>query len=134
MAIDFTLTANQRRLRTIAREFANDILAPRVRQADEEADPQKAFQGVKGAYVEAYELGFAMGLIPKRYGGAGTSGLDLQVVAEEICAVDPGFATILLVNGLALVPLVWFGNERQKQKWLTTDERPARRVPCRLDG
>lgn len=119
MAIDFTLTANQKRLRTIAREFANDILAPRVRRADEEPDPQKAFQDVKGAYVEAYKLGFAMGFIPKRYGGSGISSLDLQVVAEEICAVDPGFATILLVNGLALMPLVWFGNERQKQKWLT---------------
>ncbi|MGR6467678.1 acyl-CoA dehydrogenase family protein [Rhizobium sp. PAMB 3182] len=126
MAIDFTLSANQKRLQSIAREFANDILAPRIRKADEEPDPQRAFQEVKGAYIESYKLGFATGFIPKQYGGGGISNLDLQVVAEEICAVDPGFATILLVNGLALMPLVWFGSEEQKQKWLvpaTSDPR-----------
>ncbi|UNK40927.1 acyl-CoA/acyl-ACP dehydrogenase (plasmid) [Shinella sp. H4-D48] len=120
MAIDFNLSGGQKRLQRIAREFANDILAPRICRADEEPDPQKAFQEVKGAYIEAYKLGFATGFIPQQYGGGGISNLDLQVVSEEICAIDPGFATILLVNGLALMPLVWFGSEAQKQKWLIT--------------
>ena len=39
--------------------------------------------------------------------------------SKWISAVDPGFACILLVNGLALMPLVWFGNEEQKTKWLS---------------
>ena len=124
--IDFTLTSYQRRLQRIAREFANETLAPLVRAADEEPDPQKAFQSVRGAYVESYKLGFATGFIPKKYGGGGISNVDLQIVVEEICAVDPGFATILLVNGLALMPLVWFGSNAQKQKWLapaTSDPR-----------
>jgi alkylation response protein AidB-like acyl-CoA dehydrogenase len=43
-----------------------------------------------------------MGFLPKDYGGDGVSNVDLQLVAEEITAVDPGFATILLVNGLGL--------------------------------
>jgi alkylation response protein AidB-like acyl-CoA dehydrogenase len=126
MPIDFTLTSYQRRLQRIAREFANEILAPLVTAADDNPDPQKAFQAVKAAYVESYKLGFATGFIPKRYGGGGISNVDLQVVCEEICAVDPGFATILLVNGLALMPVVWFASEQQKQKWLvpaTSDPR-----------
>lgn len=126
MPIDFTLTSYQRRLQRIAREFANEILAPLVRDADENPDPQKAFEAIKGAYVESYKLGFATGFIPKKYGGGGISNVDLQIVVEEICAVDPGFATILLVNGLALMPLVWFASEAQKQKWLipaTSDPR-----------
>ena len=61
MAIDFTLTSYQRRLQKIAREFANEILAPVVRAADEDPDPQRAFEAVKGVYVEAYKLGFATG-------------------------------------------------------------------------
>ena len=69
--IDFTLTSYQRRLQRIAREFANETLAPLVRAADEEPDPQKAFQSVRGAYVESYKLGFATGFIPKKYGGGG---------------------------------------------------------------
>jgi alkylation response protein AidB-like acyl-CoA dehydrogenase len=126
MAIDFTLTSYQRRLQRVAREFANEILAPLVRATDEDRDPQRAFQAVRGAYIESYKLGFATGVIPKKYGGGGVSNVNLQIVVEELCAVDPGFASILLVNGLALMPLVWFGSEPQKQKWLvpaTNDPR-----------
>lgn len=118
MAIDFTLTWEQKQLQKTAREFARDVLKPLVAAADAEPDTQKAFAMVKPAYVEAYKLGLAMGFLPKEYGGAGVSNVDLQLVAEEICAVDPGFATILLVNGLALMPVVWFGAEEQKKKWL----------------
>ena len=126
MAIDFTLTSAQQRLQRNAREFAVEILAPLVKAADEEPDTQKAFQGLKGAYIECHKLGFAMGFLPKQYGGGGVSNVDLQIVAEEITAVDPGFATILLVNGLALMPLAWFGSEEQKTKWIgeaTSDPR-----------
>ncbi|MEW5979024.1 MAG: acyl-CoA dehydrogenase family protein [Acidobacteriota bacterium] len=119
MAIDFTLTPEQITLQKTAREFAQEILKPLVAKADAEADPLKGFQMVKPAYVQAYKLGLAMGFIPKEYGGGGVSNVDLQLVAEEICAVDPGFACILLVNGLALLPVYWFGDEDQKKKWLT---------------
>jgi alkylation response protein AidB-like acyl-CoA dehydrogenase len=126
MAIDFTLSTAQQRLQRIAREFAVEILQPVVKAADEEPDTQRAFTMLKGAYVESYKLGFATGFLPKQYGGGGISNVDLQIVAEEISAVDPGFATVLLVNGLALMPLVWFGSPEQKQKWLieaTSDPR-----------
>ena len=126
MAIDFTLTSAQQTLQRNAREFAVEILQPLVKAADEEPDTQKAFQALRGAYVECYKLGFAMGFLPKQYGGGGVSNLDLQIVAEEITAVDPGFATVLLVNGLALMPVAWFGSEEQKRKWLgeaTSDPR-----------
>jgi len=126
MAIDFTLTGAQQRLQRNAREFAVEILQPLVKTADEEPDTQEAFRILKGAYVECHKLGFAMGFLPKQYGGGGVSNLDLQIVAEEITAVDPGFATVLLVNGLALMPVAWFGSEEQKRKWLgaaTSDPR-----------
>lgn len=126
MAIDFTLTGAQRKLQRNAREFALEILQPLVKVADEEPDTQRAFQLMKGAYVECYKLGFAMGFLPKQYGGGGVSNVDLQIVAEEIAAVDPGFATVLLVNGLALMPIAWFASEEQKRKWIgeaTSDPR-----------
>jgi len=118
MAIDFTLTPEQKTLQKTTREFAQDVLGPLVAKADAEPDPLKGFQMIKPAYVEAYKLGLAMGFIPEEYGGGGVSNVDLQIVAEEICAVDPGFACILLVNGLSLLPIVWFGSEEQKRKWL----------------
>lgn len=119
MAIDFTPTPEQRALQASARTFAHEVLRPLVAKADAEPDPQRGFAMVQPAYVEAYRLGFATAFLPREYGGAGVSNLDLQIVAEEICAVDPGFACILLVNGLALMPVVWFGTAAQKRKWLT---------------
>jgi hypothetical protein len=118
MAIDFTLTQDQKALQRKAREFARDLLQPLVAKADAEPDTQKAFEMMKAPYKEAYRLGFAMGFLPKKYGGGDVSNIDLQIAAEEICAVDPGFATILLVNGLALMPVAWFGTEKQKTKWI----------------
>ena len=109
MAIDFTLTAEQKALQKTAREFSQEVLKPVVAEADALADTQQAFVMMKDAYKEAYKLGFAMGFLPSEYGGGDVSNLDLQIAAEEICAVDPGFATILLVNGLGLMPLAWYG-------------------------
>ena len=119
MAIDFSLSPQQKELQKVAREFSQEVLKPLIRAADAEPDPQKGFTMVKPAYEKAYELGFATGFLPEKYGGGGLSNVDLQIAAEEISAVDPGFACILLVNGLALMPLVWWGSEKQKEKWLT---------------
>ena len=121
MAIDFRLTTEQQNLRETARDFAHNVLAPLVPDADAARDPHEAFAKTKPAYVEFYKLGFAMGFLPKEYGGGSVSNLDLQLVAEEICAVDPGFATTLLVNGLGLMNVAWFGTDAEKEKWL----RPA---------
>jgi len=118
MAIDFTLTPEQKALQKVAREFAQDVLKPLVRRADAEPDPQKGFVTIKPAYEKAYELGFATGFLPREYGGGGATNLDVQILVEEIAEVDPGFGCVLLVNGLALMPLVWFGTEEQKRKWL----------------
>lgn len=119
MPIDFSLTPPQKELQRVAREFAQEVLKPLVVAADAEPDPQKGFQLIKPAYEKAYELGFATGFLPEKYGGGGLTNLDVQVAAEEMSAVDPGFACVLLVNGLALMPLVWFGSEQQRATWLT---------------
>ncbi|MGD9508485.1 MAG: acyl-CoA dehydrogenase family protein, partial [Geminicoccaceae bacterium] len=117
--IDFSLTPEQKALQKVAREFSQEVLKPLVRAADAEPDPLKGFQMIKPAYEKAYELGFATGFLPKEYGGGGLSNVDVVVAVEEIGAVDPGFGCVLLVNGLGLMPLVWYGNEAQKKKWLT---------------
>src|SRR5437763_5881411 len=119
MAIDFSLTPQQKELQKVAREFSQEVLKPLIAAADAEPDPQKGFQMIKPAYEKAYELGFATGFLPAKYGGGGLTNMDVQIAAEEISAVDPGFACILLVNGLALMPVVWFASEEQREKWLT---------------
>src|ERR671935_1716545 len=118
MAIDFTLTDEQRQMQLEARDFAENVLAPIVREADAEPDPLRAFQMTKPAYVDAYNRGFAFGMLPAQYGGGGLSNVDVLIAAEEICAVDPGFACTLLVNGLGLLPVWYYGTQEQKDRFL----------------
>lgn len=118
MAIDFTLSEQQRQLQLDARGFAQRVLAPVVREADAEPDPLRAFQLTKPAYVEAYKQGIAFCMIPAEYGGGGVSNVDLILAAEEICAVDPGFACTILVNGLGLLPVWYWGTDEQKNRFL----------------
>jgi alkylation response protein AidB-like acyl-CoA dehydrogenase len=118
MAIDFTLTAEQQKLQADVRTYAENVLAPVVREADAEPDPLKGFQRTKPAYVDAYKAGIAMCFLPEAYGGGGISNVDLIIAAEEICAVDPGFACTILCNGLGLMPVVWYGSDEQKERFL----------------
>lgn len=118
MAIDFELTSEQKNLKYTIREFAQEVVKPCAAKGDAEPDPQAAFVAMKPAFEEAYKLGIPISFLPKRYGGGGMSNVDLMIAAEELCAVDPGFPTIILVNGLALMPLTWFGSEAQREKWI----------------
>ena len=119
MAIDFTLSPEQKKVQMDARDFAESVLSPVVRDADAEPDPLKAFQKTKPAYIEAYKRGIAFCMLPKQYGGGGVTNVELILAAEEICSIDPGFACTVLVNGLALLPVWYWGTEAQKQKVLT---------------
>src|SRR3712207_5768001 len=58
-------------------------------------------------------------MLPKQYGGGGLSNVDFVIAAEEICAVDPGFATTILVNGLGLMPVWYYGTEEQKERFIS---------------
>src|SRR5918994_4009784 len=118
MAIDFTLSNEHRELQANAREFAENTPGPVVRAADEEPDPLRAFQMTKDAYVAAYKAGIAFCMLPKEYGGGGLSNVDVIIAAEEICAVDPGFACTVLVNGLGLMPVWYWGSEEKKDRFL----------------
>ena len=119
MAFDFTLTPEQQKIQAGAREFALEILAPVAAAADEEPDPLKGFQLMKPAYEEAVKRGMAYGMLPKEYGGGGLSNVDFLIAAEEVQAVDPGFGTTLLVNGLGLMPVWYYGTEEQKKRFIT---------------
>src|SRR5919199_2471201 len=65
MAIDFTLTPQQKVLQEAARDFAQNVLRPVVRVADEEPDPLRAFNLTKPAYQEAVNRGIAFSMLPK---------------------------------------------------------------------
>ncbi len=119
MAIDFTMTREQAELKYQARAFAREVLKPAVHRAETFADPHEVFQAMRPVYEQAAAAGFTTMFLPREYGGGGATHVDFLIAIEELCAVDPGFPTILLINGLALMPILWLGTEEQRQRFLT---------------
>ncbi len=118
MSVDFTMSDEQKKMVAEVRAFSENVLAPVVPEADQKTDPMEAFATTKAPYIEAYKAGIAMAMLPKQYGGGGFSCLDFTMAAEEICAVDPGFACTVLCNGLGLMPVSWYGTEEQKDRFI----------------
>ncbi|MBN3763547.1 acyl-CoA dehydrogenase family protein [Burkholderia sp. Ac-20365] len=118
MAIDFTMSAAQKAVQMKARLFSESVLASLSYDTDREPDLISAFVRRKPAYIEAYRQGLATAMLPSAYGGAGLSCLDFTIATEEIAAIDPGFACTVLCNGLGLMPIIWYGDDAQKCRFV----------------
>src|SRR6185312_12917806 len=65
------------------------------------------------------KLGFMGMLVPEQYGGAGADHVGYALALEEIAAGDGSVSTILSVhNSVGCVPVLKFGSEEQKQRFL----------------
>src|SRR5512146_90345 len=118
MAIDFTLSKEQRQLQADARAFARSVLGG-VKEAIANLDrPDDRFYATWPFYRAMARAGFVKSLIPRVYGGAGLSAVDLALAAEELAAVDVNVPTTLLATGLGLQPVIQFGSDEQKREFL----------------
>jgi hypothetical protein len=106
-------TEEQRLLRDTARNVAQNLLAPHGAEWDREA------KFPKEALAELGKLGFMGVLVPPEYGGAGADHVGYALALEEIAAGDGSVSTILAVhNSVGCVPVLKFGSEEQKQRFL----------------
>jgi acyl-CoA dehydrogenase len=111
--IDFSLSDEQRQLRDLAREFAQNVIAPGAREHDESGEfPMDICR-------QAWDLGLMNMHIPEAYGGLGLGSLDGCVIAEELAAGCSGIYTALEANVLAEEPLIQAGSDELKKQWLT---------------
>ena len=111
--MDFALTDDHEMIQAAAREFAQNEIAPVAAAFDESGEfPVDTIRA-------AGELGFMGVEIPETYGGAGLDAISYVLVLSEISAADAAHGTIVSVNNsLFGVPLLQFGSEEQKQKFL----------------
>ncbi len=129
MAIDFTLSPEQRQLQAGARLFAKEVLSKVKGVIAPIARPEDRFFATKPFYAQMAEAGFVHSLIPKAYGGNGMAPLDFALAVEELTAIDVNVPTTLLATGLGLEPLLLFGSDQQKQTFLPQIlEAPAERL------
>lgn len=111
--IDFQLSEEQMALQKMAREFAQKEMKPVAAKYDRgEEFPWDVIK-------KAFEVGFLSSSIPEEYGGGGLSTLDTVIISEELAAGCAGMFTSIMANSLALTPIILFGTEEQKKKFLT---------------
>ena len=110
----FTLPENAQMIRQAAKDFAAEY---NLIETSMERDRTHEFPT---EIVEAMgDNGFMGMFIPEEYGGSGFTVLDYVVAFEEICYADAGVGVIMSVNNsLVCWPILKFGTEEQKQKYL----------------
>lgn len=118
MAIDFTLSEEQRALQGNARAFAEGVLSGVAERLDGISDPAEAFYAQRGIYVEFAKAGFTKSFIPAEIGGLGFGMLAFAIAAEELARVDVNVPTTLLASGLGLQPIIQFGTAEQRSRFL----------------
>ena len=114
------LTEEQTMVRDMARAFAQDRLAPTAAERDRSG----AFP--KAELAEMGELGLMGMLVPEEYGGAATDHVAYALAIEEVAAGDGAVSTIMSVhNSVGCMPILKFGNEAQKDRFLKPMARGA---------
>jgi alkylation response protein AidB-like acyl-CoA dehydrogenase len=111
--MDFDLSEEHRLLQQALRSFVDKEVGPRAAQIDEAGDfPWDTLRAMG-------PLGYLGLNIPEEYGGAGADSLSVALLLEQIgrhCG-STGLAVAAHV-GLGSAPLLLFGTEEQKQRWL----------------
>jgi len=111
--MDFTLTEEQEMIRKSVREFAEKEIVPKAEEIDKKHRfPEEIFR-------QMGELGFLGLPIPEEYGGVGADTVSYAIAVEEVSrACGSTGITFVAQTSLACAPLLFFGSEEQKQKYL----------------
>ena len=111
--LSFELTEDHKIIRETVRKFAEQVIAPGIRERDakEEFDPS-----LLQKMADAELLGICL---PQKYGGAGMDYVSLGIACEELERVDTAARVIMSVHvGLNSLALLQWGTEEQKEKYL----------------
>ncbi len=111
--MDLTLTDEQRLVQETARSFAANEVAPKAAEID------RAHRHPKELVARMAELGLLGVAVPEPYGGAGMDNLSYVLAMEEVSRACASTGVIMSVNNsLVCDPLLKFGSEEQKKRWL----------------
>lgn len=110
--MDFSFTEEQKLLRQTIRGFAERVVAPRARQIDE------SYEFPWDIVREMGNLGYMGMTTPEAYGGVAMGHVARMIALEEIGRASAAVAVILQVQHLCMAPILDFGTEEQKQRFL----------------
>ncbi|MFQ5681426.1 MAG: acyl-CoA dehydrogenase [Candidatus Omnitrophota bacterium] len=110
--MDYLLTEEQVMIRDLCREIARDKIAPLAAELDaKEEFPTKIMQVL--AQSDLFGI-----FIPAEYGGTGGKIIELCIATEELSKACGGIAVSYAASALGTFPILLYGNEEQKKKYL----------------
>lgn len=110
--MDYFLTEEQRMIKDLARQIAEEHILPVRAELDETGEfPWDIMKTL--AQADMFRV-----FIPSEYGGLGTGALELCLVVEELSRICLGVSTTYAANALGTYPILLFGTEEQKKKYL----------------
>jgi butyryl-CoA dehydrogenase len=111
--VDFELTAEQREIKALARDFAEAEIDPHAAEWDRE------HRFPRELYPKLAELGLMGVCIPEDLGGAGADFLSYILVLEELSRADAGVGVTVAVHTSAVtLPILTFGTEEQRARFV----------------
>jgi alkylation response protein AidB-like acyl-CoA dehydrogenase len=111
--VDFELTPEQREIQALARDFANDEIAPNAAEWD------RAHGFPRSLLDRLAELGLLGVCVPEEHGGAGADFLSYILVLEELSRADAGVGVTVAVHTSACtLPILQFGTPEQKARFV----------------
>ncbi len=110
--MEFQFSPQQELLRKSVREFAEGAIVPKVQHMEETDEVPWDL------YKEMSKQQYMGILIPKEFGGAAFGHLARMIMLEEVGRVSAAMAMALQIFHLGTAPIVDFGNEAQKKKYL----------------
>ena len=112
--MNFKLSEEHLMIQQAARDFAQTELLPGVIERDDTQTFPKEQVKKMG------ELGFLGMMVDPKYNGSGMDALSYVIVMEELSKIDASASVVVSVNNsLVCYGLEAYGNEEQKQKYLT---------------
>ncbi|HRI76115.1 MAG TPA: acyl-CoA dehydrogenase [Alphaproteobacteria bacterium] len=112
LLLDDQLSEEERMVRDMARDFAQDKLMPRILEANRHEIFHREIMNEMGA------LGL-LGSTIDGYGCAGTNYVSYGLIAREVERVDSGYRSAMSVqSSLVMYPIYAFGSEETRQKFL----------------
>lgn len=111
--MNFNLSENELTVQKLAREFAQNEIAPHIMKYDESQEFPMEIARKMG------DIGFLGIIFPEEYGGSNFSTMEYAIIVEEISRVDPSIGlTVAAHNGLCTNHIYSFANESLKKKYL----------------
>lgn len=110
--MDYQLTEQQIMIRDLARQIAQEKIKPKAAEFDEKEEfPWEimkilADSDLFGVYIE------------EKYGGLGGGILEMAIATEELSCACAGIAVCFAASALGTFPIILFGTEAQKTKYL----------------